>query len=35
LASEAGKGFKMMDEKKILPQENGFDGFYMALLERF
>jgi 16S rRNA (cytosine967-C5)-methyltransferase len=35
LASEAGKGFKMIDEKKILPQENGFDGFYMALLERF
>jgi 16S rRNA (cytosine967-C5)-methyltransferase len=34
LASEAGKSFKMIDEKKILPQENGFDGFYMALLER-
>ncbi len=34
LASEAGKDFKFLEEKKILPQANGFDGFYMALLER-
>jgi 16S rRNA (cytosine967-C5)-methyltransferase len=26
--------FKLLDEKRILPQENGFDGFYMACLER-
>jgi 16S rRNA (cytosine967-C5)-methyltransferase len=34
LASEPGKNFKLIEDKKILPQENGFDGFYMALLER-
>jgi 16S rRNA (cytosine967-C5)-methyltransferase len=27
-------GFKKLDEKKILPSESGFDGFYMAILER-
>ena len=32
LASEAGKKFKLIEERKILPQDNGFDGFYMALL---
>ena len=26
--------FKKLDEKKILPSESGFDGFYMAILER-
>jgi 16S rRNA (cytosine967-C5)-methyltransferase len=26
--------FKKLKEKKILPSESGFDGFYMALLER-
>lgn len=32
LASEAGKGFALAAERKILPQDEGFDGFYMALL---
>lgn len=34
LASEAGRGFKFLREKTILPQDEGFDGFYMALLEK-
>lgn len=34
LTSEAGKGFKFVKEKKILASQSGFDGFYMALLER-
>ncbi len=34
LASEAGKEFKLLEERRILPQDEGFDGFYMALLER-
>jgi len=34
LASEAGKSFKLLEEKRILPQDEGFDGFYMALLEK-
>ncbi len=34
LASEAGKDFKLLEEKSILPQDEGFDGFYMALLGR-
>lgn len=34
LNSEPGKKFKLLEEKKILPQDSGFDGFYMALLER-
>lgn len=33
LASEAGSTFKLIKDKQILPDE-GFDGFYMALLER-
>jgi 16S rRNA (cytosine967-C5)-methyltransferase len=33
LASEAGANFKLLKDKQILPDE-GFDGFYMALLER-
>ncbi len=32
LASAAGKSFKLIAERKILPQDEGFDGFYMALL---
>lgn len=32
LASEAGTPFTLLEEKKILPQDNGYDGFYMALL---
>jgi len=34
LASEAGKEFKLLEERRILPQDEGFDGFYMALLAR-
>jgi 16S rRNA (cytosine967-C5)-methyltransferase len=34
LSSEAGKDFRFIAERKILPQDEGFDGFYMALLER-
>ncbi len=34
LDSEAGKEFKLLEEKRILPQDDGFDGFYMALLSR-
>ncbi|MDW8286612.1 MAG: methyltransferase domain-containing protein [Flammeovirgaceae bacterium] len=26
--------FVLIEEKRILPQENGFDGFYIAVLER-
>ena len=33
LESEPGKRFKLVSEKRILPQDEGFDGFYMALLE--
>ncbi len=34
LASEAGKSFTLLNEKRIMPQDNGFDGFFMALLQR-
>jgi 16S rRNA (cytosine967-C5)-methyltransferase len=34
LQSAAGQGFKLLSERSILPQDEGFDGFYMALLER-
>jgi 16S rRNA (cytosine967-C5)-methyltransferase len=34
LAGEAGKNFKLLEEKRILPQDEGFDGFYIAALER-
>lgn len=34
LTSEIGKGFKFVKEKKILASQSGFDGFYMALLEK-
>lgn len=34
LDSEAGKPFQLLEEKKILPQDEGYDGFYMALLEK-
>ncbi|CAA6828286.1 MAG: RNA methyltransferase [uncultured Aureispira sp.] len=33
LASAAGSDFRLIKDKQILPDE-GFDGFYMALLER-
>ena len=34
LASEAGTNFELLKDKKILSHKSGFDGFYMALLER-
>ncbi|MCB9307183.1 MAG: RNA methyltransferase [Lewinellaceae bacterium] len=34
LDSEAGASFSLLEEKRILPQDEGFDGFYLALLER-
>lgn len=34
LAKEIGKEFTFIKDKKILSSESGFDGFYMALLER-
>ncbi len=34
LDSEAGKNFHLLEEKSILPQDDGFDGFYIAVLER-
>ncbi|MDP5158108.1 MAG: methyltransferase domain-containing protein [Flaviramulus sp.] len=34
LKSEAGEHFSLIKEKKILSHKSGFDGFYMALLER-
>ena len=32
--TEMGKNFKLVKDTKILASESGFDGFYMALLER-
>ena len=34
LESEAGKSFQLLSDRRILPQDDGFDGFYMALLEK-
>lgn len=34
LDTEEGKGFKLIKEQKILSSETGFDGFYMALLQK-
>lgn len=34
LTSESGKNFTFVEDKKVLAHESGFDGFYMALLER-
>ncbi|GAA4272151.1 RsmB/NOP family class I SAM-dependent RNA methyltransferase [Aquimarina gracilis] len=34
LSKEAGKDFKLVKDKKILSHQSGFDGFYMALLEK-
>lgn len=31
---DSNKNFKFISDKKVLPSESGFDGFYMALLER-
>ncbi|WP_426429871.1 RsmB/NOP family class I SAM-dependent RNA methyltransferase [Winogradskyella sp. HB-48] len=34
LTSESGNEFKLVKDKKILAHKSGFDGFYMALLEK-
>ena len=34
LTTDIGKQFNFITDKKILASESGFDGFYMALLER-
>ncbi len=34
LASDSGKSFTFIKENKVLAHKSGFDGFYMALLER-
>jgi len=34
LTTEIGKEFIFVQDKKVLAYESGFDGFYMALLER-
>lgn len=34
LSSPAGHAFHLISENRILPQHQGFDGFYMALLEK-
>ncbi|MEY2739416.1 MAG: hypothetical protein RL259_1325 [Bacteroidota bacterium] len=34
LTTEIGKEFIFVEDKKVLAHESGFDGFYMALLER-
>ena len=34
LASEQGQDFKLIKDKRILAHERGYDGFYMALLEK-
>lgn len=34
LNSEEGKTFTLKEDKKILSSESGYDGFYMALLEK-
>ena len=34
LTSESGKEFTFVKDKKVLAHKSGYDGFYMALLER-
>ena len=34
LTSEAGKEFTFVSDKEVLAHKSGFDGFYMALLEK-
>ncbi|MEL1254471.1 methyltransferase domain-containing protein [Flavobacterium sp. DGU38] len=34
LKTEIGKQFTFIEDRKLLASESGFDGFYMALLER-
>jgi 16S rRNA (cytosine967-C5)-methyltransferase len=35
LQAPAGQGFSLVEDRSVLPQDEGFDGFYMALLERW
>jgi 16S rRNA (cytosine967-C5)-methyltransferase len=34
LDSEQGKKFELLEDKKVLSQESGFDGFYIAKLQK-
>jgi 16S rRNA (cytosine967-C5)-methyltransferase len=34
LKSEAGKDFEFVKDKKVLAHTSGYDGFYMAQLQR-
>ncbi len=34
LGREEGKDFSLLSEEKILPSKSGFDGFYIALLQK-
>jgi 16S rRNA (cytosine967-C5)-methyltransferase len=34
LASEKGKEFELLEDQKVLAQESGFDGFYIAKLRK-
>jgi 16S rRNA (cytosine967-C5)-methyltransferase len=34
LTTEAGKQFSLLEQKSILPQVDGYDGFFMALLAK-
>lgn len=34
LASEAGNTFELIEDQKILAQESGFDGFYIARMQK-
>ncbi|WP_291785244.1 methyltransferase domain-containing protein [Cecembia sp.] len=34
MASEKGKDFELLEDQKVLAQESGFDGFYIAKLKR-
>jgi 16S rRNA (cytosine967-C5)-methyltransferase len=34
LTTDIGKEFTFVQDRKVLAHESGFDGFYMALLER-
>ena len=34
LERKSGKNFKFVKEEKVFPSESGFDGFYMALLQK-
>ncbi|MEC8324427.1 MAG: RNA methyltransferase, partial [Bacteroidota bacterium] len=35
LASEEGQSFRFVKDNSILAHQSGYDGFYMALLEKF